>query len=408
MACLYLDSPQLFSYRQPYDGPFNLQFEEDSISDEFLTEPDASTSSLSDNVYVPEPPPLPTAFCRKARVSKRQTDCSCVPYETRHAWDRMFDEGYRADVHVLTDDKGVILAHSNVLGVTSSVIRRILDGMKVQGGFKCIEIHGVPSEAAHAFIRFLYSSCYDPEDMKRFVLHLLVLSHSFVIPSLKRTCVSQLERGLLTTDNVVDVLQLARQCDAPRLSITCTRMIIKEFRTISVSEGWKVMKHANPCLEQELLESLVEADSRRQEKLKKMEEKKVYLQLYEAMKALVHICRDGCRTIGPRDKMLNESQGTCNYSACKVLESLLRHFSGCKARVPGGCKHCKRVWQLLDLHSRMCAEPDLCMVPLCRHFKDKVKHQNKKEENKWKLLVRKVMAAKGTISSISAWRSVVG
>ena len=97
-----------------------------------------------------------------------------------------------------------------------------------------------------------------------------------------------------------------------------------------------------------------------------MEERNVYVQLHEAMEALLHICRDGCRTIGPRDKMLNQSLGTCSYSACKVLESLLRHFSGCKARVPGGCQHCKRMWQLLELHSRMCAEPDLCKVPLCR------------------------------------------
>jgi hypothetical protein len=31
-----------------------------------------------------------------------------------------------------------------------------------------------------------------------------------------------------------------------------------------------------------------------------MEENKMYLQLYEAMEALVHICRDGCRTIGAK------------------------------------------------------------------------------------------------------------
>jgi hypothetical protein len=31
---------------------------------------------------------------------------------------------------------------------------------------------------------------------------------------------------------------------------------------------------------------------RRQERAKKMEEKKVYLQLYKAMEVLVHICRE--------------------------------------------------------------------------------------------------------------------
>ncbi|KAL5654507.1 hypothetical protein ACJX0J_033826, partial [Zea mays] len=46
------------------------------------------------------------------------------------------------------------------------------------------------------------------------------------------------------------------------------------------------------CDAKELLESLVEADTRRQERAKKMEETKVYLQLYEAMEVLVHICRE--------------------------------------------------------------------------------------------------------------------
>ncbi|ONK72372.1 uncharacterized protein A4U43_C04F18730 [Asparagus officinalis] len=405
MACLYFESPQLFSKHQSYDDSFDQQFE-DSISAEFLTEPDASTSYLSNNVNIPKPPPLPTASYRKTNISKRVTSCNCVLYETSHAWDRLFTEGYHADVHVLIDDKGIILAHSNILGISSSVLRSMLERSKVKEGFRCIKIHGVPSEAARAFVRFLYSSCYDPEDMKRFVLHLLVLSHSFAVASLKRACISELERSLLTTDNVVDVLQLARKCDAPRLSLMCIRLIIKDFKTISASEGWKVMKHTNPSLEQELLESLVEADSKLQEKGKRIEERKVYVQLYEAMEALLHISRDGCRTIEPRDKILNDSQRTCNYPACKVLESLLRHFLGCKAQVPGGCQHCKRMRQLLELHSRMCAEPDLCKVPLCRHFKDKM-HPNKKEEAMWNTLVRKVMATKGTISSISAWRPLI-
>lgn len=104
--------------------------------------------------------------------------------------------------------------------------------------------------------------------------------------------------------------------------------------------------------------------------MRKKEERKVYLQLYEAMEALIHICRDGCRTIGPCDKMLPRGGGTqaaCEFPACKGLEALVRHFSICKVRVPGGCMQCKRMWQLLELHSRMCLEPDACKVPLCRY-----------------------------------------
>lgn len=97
-----------------------------------------------------------------------------------------------------------------------------------------------------------------------------------------------------------------------------------------------------------------------------MKNKKIFEQLYDAMEALVHICRDGCQTIGPYDKVIQKNQMPCKYESCKGLEALFRHLSGCKLRVPGGCKHCKRMWQLLELHSRLCADLDMCRVPLCR------------------------------------------
>lgn len=97
--------------------------------------------------------------------------------------------------------------------------------------------------------------------MQKFVLHLLVLSHSYVVPSLKRVCEQTLERGWLTKENVIDVLQLARGCDAPRLAFVCLRMIVRDFKSISTTEAWKVMRHADPTLEQELVESVVEEDS---------------------------------------------------------------------------------------------------------------------------------------------------
>jgi hypothetical protein len=97
--------------------------------------------------------------------------------------------------------------------------------------------------------------------MKKHVLQLLVLSHAFWVPYLKTVCIDELERDFLAPDNVVDMLQLARLCDAPRLSLLCTRMVIGDFKNISLTEGWKVMRRTNPSLEQELLESLVDADT---------------------------------------------------------------------------------------------------------------------------------------------------
>ncbi|NP_001146664.1 TAZ transcription factor [Zea mays] len=345
----------------------------------------------------PVPPPLPGTSYYGAR-RKAKAACRRVPEGVLDSWDRLFLEGYQSDLRVSTDGGAEISSHSCVLGVKSPVLRAMLEEARLRDGFRCIRVSGAPSEAVRVFIRFLYSSRFEQEQMKEHALHLLVLSHVFSVPSLKTVCVDQLERGFLATDNVVDMLQLAGLCDAPRLALACARMVIGDFKTISLTDGWKVMRRTNPSMEQELLESLVEADTRRQERAKRMEEKKVYLQLYEAMEALVHICRDGCRTIGPRDQALKGSlAAACKFRACKGIELLVRHFSACGVRVPGGCANCRRMWQLLELHSRMCFLPDTCKVPLCRHFKEKMRNLGRKEETKWNLLVCKVLERGGTM-----------
>ncbi|KAG8375868.1 hypothetical protein BUALT_Bualt09G0003800 [Buddleja alternifolia] len=369
-----------------FDQSFNIQIEEGNLSDtlDFL---DNTKASASYRHNIPKPPPLP-----KRNLKRGLAKYCCVPKEAKDVWDKLFKQGYGADVHIITEDGSIIAAHHSILSVASPVLGNFLLKSKVKNGIRYIKIPMVPYDALCAFVRFLYSSCYEEVEIKKYVLHLLVLSHSYIVPSLKRVCEHVLEHGWLNKENVIDVLQLARSCDAPRLALVCQRMVVMDFKSISTTEGWKVMKRANPPLEQELLESVVEADS-------------VYLQLHEAMEALFHICREGCRTIGPRDKVLKGSQVACGFQACKGLETLIRHFSGCKTRVPGGCVHCKRMWQLLELHSRMCDDPDYCKVPLCRHFKVKMQQQSKKDEAKWKLLVSKVIAAKNAQKLFSSQSS---
>ncbi|KAK2641593.1 hypothetical protein Ddye_023356 [Dipteronia dyeriana] len=403
MASPDLESPwlSLSSIDESFRGSFNIRMEKGNTADIFPVL-EVPTSSVSCKCNIPKPPPLPDKACTKFKYQKRLVDCSVVPKESKDTWDKLFKEAHGADVYIITEDLSCIPAHSSFLSIASPALGNILQQSKVKNGIRNIKIPGVPCEALYVFIRFLYSSCYEEEDLKKFVLHLLVLSHSFLVPPLKRVCINHLEHGWLTKDNVIDVLQLARICDVPRLSFICVRVVVKDFKSISSTQGWKVMKHANPALEQELVEAVVEEDSRKQERLRKMEERKVYLQLHEAMEALLHICRDGCRTIGPRDKKLKGSQVACNFLACKGLEALVRHFSNCKARVPGGCVHCKRMWQLLELHSRMCNEPDICKVPLCRHLKEKMQQNSKKDEEKWKLLVSKVITAKKALGPFSA------
>lgn len=354
-------------------------------------------SPLLANGVPPVAPPLPgpatTSYRQKGLVKDGR--CSCVNAAVRDLWDRLFDEACGADVTINTDNGGILYAHASILGMSSPVMKGMLKQTRGRGRWQSISIRGVPHDAVRVFIRFLYSSCYEQEDMDEFAVPLLVLSHVFVIPHLKRVCEHHLEHGLLTVDNVIDVFQLALLCDAPRLTLICHRMILKNFKAVANNEGWKAMKKSHPILEKEILESVTEADTRQKQRVRRLNEKKIYLQLYEAMEALVHICRDGCRTIGPYDKILKEDQAPCKYEACKGLELLVRHFAGCKLRAPGGCTHCKRMWQLLELHSRLCADSDICRVPLCRNFKDRIKKQSKKDEMKWRILVRKILRAKG-------------
>ncbi|KAK8587604.1 hypothetical protein V6N13_086584 [Hibiscus sabdariffa] len=348
------------------------------------------------NVY-PRQPPLPVEapnYRRKGSFRNNGsavTEDNCASTATRDLWDNLFDGGYRADVTIKTENGDTIYAHANVLGMASPVLRGMLKRAKSSGQKRSISIHGVHQDVVRVFTRFLYSSRFENEEMKEFVVPLFVLSHAYDVPRLKRVCEEQLESGLLNLDNVVDIFQLSLLCNSPRLTLISHRMILKNSKAVLATEGWKSMRYSHPGLEKELLESVIEEENNRKEKIRKSKERKLYRELFEAMEALVHICRDGCRTIGPHDKDFTQNQAPCKYRACKGLELLVRHFAGCKLRVPGGCIHCKRMWQLLELHSRLCADSKSCRVPLCRNFKERIRKQNKKDEIKWKLLVKKIL-----------------
>ncbi|CAI9111282.1 OLC1v1011470C1 [Oldenlandia corymbosa var. corymbosa] len=330
------------------------------------------TSLTSKHIAVPPPPPSPrpcvTWLHRKTSgpCRSQNREFCCASAAGNDAMDRLFDEGYRADVLIHTDQGGLIYAHANILGVASPVFRSILKQSKTRNRKRSILIRGVPPEAVQVFIRYLYSSCYEEDKLLEHALHLLVLSHSYVIPHLKQLCEWWIEQRLLNTESAIDIFQLAMLCDAPRLSFISHRFILRNFKPVSVTDGWKAMKESHPVLENEILHSIVAEEFNRKDRIRKLNERKMYEQLYEAMETVVHIFRDGCRTIGPHHKVWREDQSPCHYVACKGLEALVRHFAGCKKRVAGGCIHCKRMWQVLELHSRLCADSDNCGVPLCR------------------------------------------
>ncbi|CAI9758490.1 unnamed protein product [Fraxinus pennsylvanica] len=112
----------------------------------------------------------------------------------------------------------------------------------------------------------------------------------------------------MNIENVIDIFQMALLRDAPQINLICHHFILRNFKPISSSEGWQIMKISHPNLEKEITESVIYEDVAKKKRTRKVNERKIYLQLYEAIEALVHMCRDGCRIIGAHDKILRDDQ----------------------------------------------------------------------------------------------------
>ncbi|XP_018458179.2 BTB/POZ and TAZ domain-containing protein 1 isoform X2 [Raphanus sativus] len=244
--------------------------------------------------------------------------------------------------------------------------------------------------------------------MENYGIHLLAVSHVYMVPQLKQRCTKGVGETL-TAENVVDVLQLARLCDAPDLCLKCMRLIHSKFKTVEQTEGWKFLQEHDPLLELDILQFIDEAESRKKRRRRHRREQNLYMQLSEAMECIEHICTDGCTLVGPSSNLDNNKStsqvktGPCSaFSTCYGLQLLIRHFAVCKKRGDGkGCLRCKRMIQLLRLHSSVCDQSESCRVPLCRQFKNRGEKDNKMvEDTKWKVLVRRVASAKA-MSSLS-------
>ncbi|CAH1423246.1 unnamed protein product [Lactuca virosa] len=302
-------------------------------------------------------------------------------------------------IQILTSGGRRIPAHANILASASTVLKSIIDKpRKHRSSDKTVPILGVPCDAVEMFVGFLYSNKCTEDDMEKFGIHLLALSHVYLVPQLKSRCSKALiER--LTIENVVDVLQLARLCDAPDLYLKCVKLVSKGFKAVEKTEGWKFLQTNDPFLELEILQVIDESESLRKRNRKRRKEQNLYIQLSEAMDCLEHICTEGCISVGPCNKEPTKNMFPCSkFSTCQGLQLSIQHVANCKKRVNGGCVRCKRMWQLFKLHSSICELPDsTCNVPLCRPLKAQ-NMKNKKEEGRWELLVRKVTLAKATSS----------
>ncbi|CAM8984264.1 unnamed protein product [Rhodiola kirilowii] len=305
----------------------------------------------------------------------------------------------RPDVQIVTSSGVRIPAHSSVLAKASSVLESLLNQPAKQrnGCERVITVPGVPAEAVSVFVRFLYTARCSELEMEKYGIHLLALSHVFLVPQLKQRVTKGLTKTLMK-ENVVDVLELAKLCDAPDLSLICMKFISRHFKTVEKTEGWKVLQEHDPWLELDVLQFMDENALRRKRTRRLRKEQSLYLQLSEAMECLEHICTEGCTTVGPLD--VEPTNTPCSkFATCQGLQMLIRHFASCKKRVNGGCSRCKRMWQILHLHSSTCDHSDHCRVPLCRQFKLKEEVKKGGSDNEmWQQLVRKVILAKAIAS----------
>jgi len=99
----------------------------------------------------------------------------------------------------------------------------------------------------------------EEDDMEKHAVQVLVLAHAYQVPWLKRACEGAIG-ARLTADSVVDVLQLADLCDAPRLHLRCARLLAKEFAAVERTEAWRFLQENDPWQELHVLQRLHEAD----------------------------------------------------------------------------------------------------------------------------------------------------
>ncbi|KAL5581988.1 hypothetical protein UlMin_014430 [Ulmus minor] len=77
---------------------------------------------------------------------------------------------------------------------------------------------------------------------------------------------------------------------------------------------------------------------------------------------LLAVLQHACKCCSTKDD-------PCSFSPnCHKLKRLFHHARNCTVRVSGRCVSCKKVWIILNLHSKNCTDPD-CNVPRCRFLR---------------------------------------
>lgn len=114
MGSLDLEHPWFSSSMESFDGSLYIHIEEVNAADNVDSVNNVKPATHS-SYNIPKPPPMPAKICRTTNKPRQLPDSCCVPKETKDAWDKLFKEGYGADVNIITGNESVISAHYGLL-----------------------------------------------------------------------------------------------------------------------------------------------------------------------------------------------------------------------------------------------------------------------------------------------------
>ncbi|KAG0456054.1 hypothetical protein HPP92_023842 [Vanilla planifolia] len=169
------------------------------------------------------------------------------------------------DVSIVASSGQRFPANSFVLASASPVLEKMLSLPQKRGSLgRAIPILGVSDEVVLDFLRLLFGAGLGSElsDGERHAPAILALSHAYSVGWLKERCEAALCRRVGPED-AVDVMNLAKLCDAPRLSLRCFAVAAKNFNIVQRSEGWRFVQEYDPRLELEVLQFIQETEQRR-------------------------------------------------------------------------------------------------------------------------------------------------
>ncbi|KAI3991137.1 hypothetical protein MKX01_022358 [Papaver californicum] len=147
---------------------------------------------------------------------------------------KMLSESIHNDITINTSD-GKLGAHRAVLAARSPVFRSMFSHNLKESEFSTIDISDMSMEACQAFVNYIYGSIENEEFCNR--LALLHAANKYDISELKESCHDSLIQNI-STENVLERLQVADLYQLPILKSTCMRYLVKFGKIFDIRDDF--------------------------------------------------------------------------------------------------------------------------------------------------------------------------